>query len=265
MRRLRSILGRGGRRGYALPVVVLLSFVATLAIASALRIQGQQSLLVQRRIAEYRRHHDMLGAQAVIRYWLSRESSGSLSQKSSQTEPAHRFSLPTGARIRVFVTDGQGLAHVHIGQLPEPKKSLLEIVAWKLRRRPDLTRGVGPEEISINSAPKGVLEAMVETGASFADAVISARSRDPLTRDRLQEVLDEVGIVGEEASDVMRMVTFSSSLWGLRVEMEDQDGVRTFMGFAEARANQQDPSIYQWRELRERADPEDGEAGEIGS
>lgn len=246
-----------------LPVVILLSFVSTIAIASALRVQGQQSLLVQRRILEYRRHHDMLGAQAIIRFWLSRESAASLAQKSSEAEPAHRFSLPTGARIAVYVTDGQGLAHVSIGELPEPKKSLLEIVAWKLRHRPDVTRGVGPEDISINSAPRPVLEAMVETGASFAEAVIAERERAPLTRDSLQELLTEVGIEGEEAADVMRMVTFNSSLWALRVEMEDEDGVRRFMGFAEARANEE-PLIYQWRELRRRADLEGGEPDEIG-
>lgn len=258
---------RAARRAFALPIVILLTLAGSLVIAVAFQRHTTQQLMVQRQIVEYRRHHDMLGAQAILRVWLSKQRNEDLALKASPDFPAHRFSLPNGVKISVFLSDGQANPKVDLtGVFPEEKKEWFQEVVYRLpENRPDLIRRTGPPEISVNSAPREVLAALRADDASLADLLIAARLKTPLDTTSLRLTLEDAGLGADEVGSVMRLVTFAPSLWKLTVVAEEPDETRVFTGLAELtqQAVPSPPALHEWREQRETPD-EQGAGGAGG-
>lgn len=249
------------RRAFVLPMVILTSLVAALVVAVAMERHSAQELMSQRQVEEYRRHHDMLGAQAIIRFWLSRKNNIELSELASSNRPAHRFALPGGLRITMRLEDGQGLLKADLtGVAPAEKREWFEMALVRLPfGRGDLVRRVGPPEVSVNSAPREVLAALRADDASFAELVISERERARLTQATMTQLLERNGLTATEIGEVARLVTYDTTLWRLRVEAEEDDrSIRTFTALVETRAGVMGmnmPSLHEWREetLAERA------------
>lgn len=260
MMRLRTRI-RSARRAFVMPMVLLLSFMGTLAVAIALQRASVQRLMVQRQVTEYRRHHDMLGAQAVIRYWLSqfKGRNDALSSLARSEGAAHEFEMPGGVRIQVYIRDGQGLAKADLSGINAPKKEWFEWVLYRLpTESPGLVRRIGPAEISVNSAPKPVLAALVDDGDDFADAVVAARADRPLDAERLRQILDQTVASQESIAEAQRLVTFTPTLWTIEVLATDRvnpDDQRRFAGVVEMGDSQ--PRIYEWREVKEAPDSSD--------
>ncbi|TVQ61544.1 MAG: hypothetical protein EA379_06310 [Phycisphaerales bacterium] len=242
------------RRGFSMPVVLMLALAASLIVVGSLQRQGAQRLVVQRQIEEYHRHHDMLGAQAIIRFWLSRQDNARLRDMSRVDEPAHRFSLPGGTHISVYITDGQGRAMADLSGQRPPRREWFEAIIWRLRgERPDLLRYVGPPEISVNAAPFDVLRHIIEDGDALANAIILDRERVPFDAVRFRQFLTQFGLSQGEVNEIGGIVTFDSRLWRLRIVAEDDSGQwRIFTGYAELGG--QNPVIHEWREVFEDAD-----------
>lgn len=237
------------RRAFSMPIVILLSLAGSLIVAGALQRQNVQRLLVQRQIEEYHRHHDMLGAQAIIRFWLSRQDNTRLSQLSSPDVPAHRFSLPGGTSISLYIEDGQGRVKADLTGVRAPQREWYEAILWRLpRNRPELVRYVGPAMISVNAAPRDVLKVIVEDGDALADELIIERESRPLDGVRFRQALERFGKDQATINEVTALVTFDPRLWRLRVEASSgQDDLRVFTGFAELGGT--NPVIHEWREV----------------
>lgn len=239
---------RTSRRAYVLPLVILLSLMGSLVVAVCLERYSAQRLLVQRQVVEYRRHHQLLGAQAIIRGWLGRQQGAGLARLADTTDAAHRFVLPEGLRIALWIRDGQGAAKIDLTAEPEPKRTWFELVLYRLPTNvPDLVRRIGPAEISINSAPKAVLAALREDGDDLAESIVAERADQPLDRNRFKQLLERTNASQEEISELSRLVTFEPTLWRIIVEASDDDESRLFSALVEYHQNK--ALIHEWREL----------------
>ena len=76
------------RRAFVMPTIILLVFAGSLVVASALQRYSTQQLIVQQQIESYHRHHDVQGARALIRLWLSRQGLRDLSRLASTETPS---------------------------------------------------------------------------------------------------------------------------------------------------------------------------------
>lgn len=249
------------RPAFVLPMVILTALVASLVVGVAMERHATQELLARRQVEEYRRHHDMLGAQAIIRFWLSRKTNIELSELASSNRPAHRFALPGGLRITMRIEDGQGLMKADLTDIhPLEKREWFEHALLRLPPdRGELIRRVGPPEISVNAAPREVLAALRADDSSFAELVIAERDRARLTQATMTQLLERSGFTATEIGEVARLVTYDTTLWRLRVEAEEDDrSIRTFSALVETRTGAMGvnmPALHEWREeaLAERA------------
>lgn len=242
-------------RAFALPLVILVGLIATLAAAAALERQSAQRLMVQRQIDEYRRHHDMLGAKSVIRYWLSRQQD--LTRLGADpARPAHRFALPGGLRVSVYLSDGQGTVKGDLSdeQLSDRRLAFEDLFYRLPPGRPDLVRRTGPPEVCVNSAPREVLAALRADDASLASAIMSERDRRRLDAGTFRAVLDKAGVRADEIGELMKLVVYEPSLWKITVDAVQGEETRRFAALVEPRQN--DPVLHEWRELRQSADGE---------
>ncbi len=242
------------RAAFVLPMVILTALVASLVVAVAMERHSAQELMSRRQVEEYRRHHDMLGAQAIIRYWLSRKTNIELGELAASNRPAHRFSLPGGLRITMRLEDGQGLLKADLTDVfPQEKRDWFEAALLRMApERGDLLRRVGPVEVSVNAAPREVLAALRANDASFAEMVISERDRARLTQATMTQLLERNGFTATEIGEVARLITYDTTLWRLRVEAEEDDrSIRTFSALVETRAGAMGinmPALHEWRE-----------------
>lgn len=249
------------RRAFILPVVILLAFASSLVIAAALQRYGSQRLVVQRQIEEFKRHHAMLGAQAVIRQWLTRQDAAALTAAARSGLPAHKFALPDDLRITITVEDGQGPAKADLTGEVSPKKEWFENLLFRLPRdNPELIRRIGPTQISVNAAPWHVLAALREDGDDLADALVAERALQPLNGERFRAVLERLLTSAEEISEITRLVEFNPTLWRFVIEADDGSDMRVFTCYAEQNGGK--ALIHEWRERRDPADLQSGRTGD---
>ena len=242
------------RRAFIMPMVLMLALAGSLIIVGSLQRQGAQRLLVQRQVDEYHRHHDMLGAQSIIRFWQSRQDTPRLRDTRALDRPAHRVALPGGTHTNRYSTDGQGRAMAELSEQRAPRREWFEAIVWRLpEHRRDLVRYVGPPELSINSAPEELLRCLIEDGDALASAIALERQRNPVDAIRFRQFLEQFGMTPGEINEINGIITFDPRLWRLRVVAEDGVGqARVFTGYAELGGK--NPVIHEWREVFEDAD-----------
>lgn len=243
----------GDRRGFVLPTIILLIFVGSLVVATALERYSTQRLIVQQQVEGYRRHHDVQGARAVLRLWLEKQNFAALASKLSPETPAHRFELPGGRRIVVYLVDGQSLARSDVGN---ESRALQDIYRAFQRRlppdRPDLYRRLGPLQVSINSAPEEVLAALAPDGRDLAPVLLTARSQQCLNQANTRTLLTDFGYDNDEIADVLRLVEFEPTFLRTVVEIEDPAGVMRFAAYIDASGgNRGKPQLVEWRQIEE--------------
>jgi hypothetical protein len=266
---------RSGReRGFVLPTIILLIFVGSLVIAGALERYSTQQLIVQQQIEGYRRHHDVQGARAVLKLWIERQRLGDLGAKASPSTPAHRFELPGGRRIAVYLLDGQGLAKADIsGEAPAMRMAYEKFQRRLPPDRPDLYRRLGPLTVSVNSAPEDVIAALAPDGRELAPTVLVARQEERLNQANMRTLLTDFGYDNEEIAEIFRLIAFEPTFMRTLVEVEDPSGVMRFAAYIDAGGvNAAKPQIVEWRQVDEdeaaalllSGPTENGESRELG-
>jgi hypothetical protein len=240
-------------RGFVLPTIILLIFVGSLVIASALERYSAQQLIVQQQIEGYRRHHDVQGARAVLKLWLERQRLGDLSAKASPDTPAHRFELPGGRRIAVFLIDGQGVAKADVSGEAPAMRAAYEAFQLRLpENRPDLFRRLGPIQISVNSAPEEVLAALAPDGRDLGPTLAVARQSERLNQANMRTLLTDFGYETGDVAKILQLVAFEPTFLRTVVEVEDPSGVMRFAAYIDAGGtNYNRPQIVEWRQIEE--------------
>jgi len=223
---------RAERAGFVMALVLTLLIVSALTIAAAMERSGAQARLVMRQIRDYQRHHEMFGVRAIVSKWLREQRNASLTELADDEDaPFHyAFRMPEGAFIRVWVREGQGVPLGSLEDVPSDLQEAYEAVLARLPDdRPELLRAVGPPAISVNAAPRVVLEALFEEeGDRFAREIIRQREREPVNAQTLSEAYDDAGIQNAARAAVAPMLVFESDLWQVLIDVTDDVGTRRF-------------------------------------
>lgn len=226
---------RNARRAFALPLVVLLAFVASLSLVLILERRVVSQRTVQRQIQAYTGHHRAAGVKECVSRWLS--TTRVRGQESlSETGHAFRMALPTGEGIDVRFEDGQGTALTDETNLTGDRRYIVRTMREYLQQLPpELThrvfRGVGPVEISLRSAPAIVIDALVfsivddpNRRQRAVEAILSRRNAGLLTRDELPRALSDAGLEEEERDLMLSMLVEAPTLWHVVAEISDGRG-----------------------------------------
>lgn len=218
------------RRGFVLPLVLLLSMVAALTVAASLERQNAQTNLVERQLNDYRRHHEMLGVRAVVEQWLGRRSPQQMRDLADAEGPSYSFVIEEDVTTHIFLERAQNVPLADVEAVPEDLRETYQALLDRLPEdRPDLRRRRGPAAIDGASAPPEVLAAMLDDGERFAERVMDQRERrSDLDRDRFMQLLQESGLETGQVGPLGRIITFEPTLWRARVVAEDQRGRREF-------------------------------------
>jgi hypothetical protein len=209
-------------------MVILLALVATIAIAVILSRTGVSGTAVNQQVLLYQRHHLHAGMREMVDRWLA-TTHGSLQDQLESDGQAFTIELPRGQRVRVSVTDGQGTVLDDLRGLYGPEARYTAMALDYLRRTtnvdadPDLGaalfRKAGPAQISINSAPPLVVEALTlaivpgREGQRLAQEYINRRNRQLLVLADVRTIAADMGIHAEEIASLERMFVAAPTVW----------------------------------------------------
>lgn len=188
------------RRGFALPLVILLTLVVSLGVAVLMQRNSTGYLAARRQADGYIRHHAGAGMREMVNRWLTTVR-GRLKESIESTGLAFSLDLPDGARIMVYFDDAQGSVLARPDAYTGRRREILEAMnayldllerqqqalAVQTRAAPagpgqpippatpqpflsatnnpgevgvPLRRQYGPSTISVKTAPREVIEAL---------------------------------------------------------------------------------------------------------
>lgn len=228
------------RRGFIMPLVLMITMALTLAAAFILQRQSTQSIIIRREVGQYESHHTTRGVADVIDAWMS--GGGRYRSFRDRIDADGRIldiTVPDGLSanskggdiLRLFVKDAQGALLADFsgltGQtLRDARDALDALKAESPSGWNRLTRVIGPVTISLTEAPREVLSALVQgitgsihDGQGFVTSVLKARDEGPIDAQVLNQCILDADLTPELQAKLTRMVTSETTFWALRVDV----------------------------------------------
>lgn len=237
------------RRGFAMAFVLLLTLFASLMIGASLTRQNAQGRTVGRQLRNYQKHHDMLGARAIVELWMSRRTSSQLADYARTEGVDYRFVIKGVMEVALTIEDGQGLPVASAALAPEDLRDEYQAILDRLpEEHGRLVRSRGAPLISVQAAPYEVLAALFEDdGDAFAQEVVAARQEEPLNNTSFFEIVGDYPSGSDAAIQLRQLVTFSPAVWRLRLTMTDQQNNEQTFGML-AETSQSGVNVIEWLE-----------------
>ncbi len=244
-------------RGFVFVLVLVLAGAGAIIVAAALQRSAMQARVVEHQIEGYERHHELLGARDIVELWLLRNEAQNLRSKADTNEPVHNLALENGVVYKIYVYDGQGTAlkSLEFVSGPEVRKWVVEMVKRLPPHRTDLTRRVGPHQISIRAAAPEILAALAGGDSGLFKALVEAQEEKVKDLTELGRVLDKNGIDSPVAQALARNLTFDPVLWRLEVEAVHPHRTRWYIMLAEKSGT--NTKMHEWRALDDFVPPEE--------
>lgn len=224
------------RRGFALPMAIMLVLVAGILVAAMLESHTAQLLTNQRQIESYSFAHATRGVGEAVDAWIRSNGSNAIGDALDADGLAFDLTTEEGEVLHIYLVDGQGLALGDLsglsGDTLESGRAVLrELVKGERREASRFVRGDGPLAVSANTAPIEVLRAVIAgcgatDGASLlAGDIIAARSATGvIAQDELQRILGESTAPDDAKPRLMAMLTASPALWRVEAVLDDRTG-----------------------------------------
>lgn len=229
---------RHARRGYALPLVFLLSLVVALVLSLAIERNTAKVHNVQRQLDSYREHHAAKGLQEAISAWLTRQNARSITESLDEDGHALDLILPDRTIVAVYLRDGQGTI---LDPLAASSGSYEQAAALRQRlqilcsdqRVPyeGFERPLGPLAISVNSADQLVLQAVAEEivgmdrATEMVNKILERRTADgTLERQDLLAVGTEMGLETDVRNQLLSYFTVTPEMWYVTIELRGGPG-----------------------------------------
>ncbi len=227
------------RRGYAMPLVFLLSLVVAMVLGLAIERNTAQVHNVKRQLEAYRSHHIARGFQEAISAWLSQQNSRSIAQSLGEGGHAINLSMPDGSEVAVFLRDGQGTildpqaaSSNNAEQAEALRVRMQQLCAERELDYEDYQRPLGPFAISINAAEPLVIQAVAEevVGQDRAPEMVNKllERRAELGQLERQDVLGvgtEMGLDNDTRNTLMDYFTVSAEMWYVTIELRGGAGM----------------------------------------
>ncbi|MBX3358180.1 MAG: hypothetical protein KF745_07110 [Phycisphaeraceae bacterium] len=213
------------RRAFALPLVMLLALLCGITAAILLELQSSARLAVDNQVRVYRRHHTSLGIRELVADWI-RSTAGDIPK--SLDDDGRAFDLEAGsANYTVYLTDAQGTALRDPTARGGSGGNIVREVARLLTDADSggepLFRTAGPPAISVNSAPRQVLEAVATAAGAprravpFANEIMQKRVDRRLVATDLADAARDAGLTNEQTGRILSMLTVTPELYRIEV------------------------------------------------
>ncbi|MCL4221334.1 MAG: hypothetical protein KJZ65_08185 [Phycisphaerales bacterium] len=227
------------RRGYAMPLVFLLSLVVAMVLGLAIERNTAQAHNVKRQLEGYRSHHIARGFQEAISAWLSQQNSRTIAQSLGEGGHAIDLSMPDGSVIAVYLRDGQGTildpqaaSTNNAEQAGSLRNRMQALCAERKLDYKDFQRPLGPFAISINVADPLVLQAVAEEvvgptrAPELVNKLLERRSEaGQLERQDVLGVGTEMGLDTDTRNTLMDYFTVTPEMWYVTIELRGGAGV----------------------------------------
>lgn len=229
---------RHPRRGYALPLVFLLSLVVAMVLSLAIERNTAKVHNVQRQLDSYREHHAAKGLQEAISAWLTRQNARSITEALEADGHALDLILPDRTIVAVYLRDGQGTI---LDPLAASASDYEQAVS--LRQRLQLLcrdssvpyegfeRPLGPFAVSVNSADPLVIQAVAEElvgidrAREMVNKILERRTADgTLERQDLLAVGTEMGLETNVRNQLLSFFTVTPEMWYVTIELRGGPG-----------------------------------------
>jgi|CXWL01.1.fsa_nt_gi hypothetical protein len=240
------------RRGFILPLVIMITMALSLGTAIILERNGATALSIRRQLNQHSDHHTSFGIRDIVDAWIRAGQQQAFRERVGEDGRLVDIEFPEGfnARstspeiLRVWVRDAQDTVLADLtgltGQTLRDARSMLQAVHDRTGNDwLSYTRKLGPAQISAQKASRDVLSAVVFAatesaidGESFVSEVIQARDESPLTTQKLTEIATNTGLDPEQQAAMLRMIVADTSFWRIRVELVRGDTpIERFEGY----------------------------------
>ncbi len=231
------------RRGFALPVVIVVLMIVGMVSAVLLQRTASDRLVAQRRLTWYKEHHAQAGLEEVIDAWLrSLPRNLRLDEMLDERGYALTIDMRDGTEAVLFIRDGQGAILTEPAAVAEAQRPQVEAITQRFNelvgvsQKPLERRGVGPVKLSLQSASEEAIEATVGAIAGaivavdFAQVIIDFREGDPdgrITNDTLTMALTASAIESDEQAQRLRAAfTLRPTLYFVTIEMRPKGAMQ---------------------------------------
>lgn len=124
---LRRAQPRKRPRAFALPLVILLTLIVSLAVAVLMQRNGVAFLAARRQADGYINHHAGLGMREMVSRWLTTVR-GRLKESIEDDGFVFSLELPEGTRVDVFMDDAQGTALARADAFTGRRREIVEMM-----------------------------------------------------------------------------------------------------------------------------------------
>ncbi len=230
------------RRGFALPVVIVLLLIVGMVSAVVLQRQASSRLVTERRLLWYREHHARAGLEEVLDAWLrSLPRNVRLEEVVGPSGEAMTIDLRDGSEAVISIRDGQGALLVEPAAVAEDERERVLLAAQRFdelvgrSNRPLERRRVGPLKLSLQAASTEAIEALASAyaprsaAAEFASAIIIARAaaaEGVLSNADLSAALAASGMESRDAQLLRAATTLQPTLYFVTVELRPRGRMR---------------------------------------
>lgn len=229
-------LARARRRGFTLPLVVMVLLIVGMLLVLLTQRMVDQALAAKRQTDAYVFHHVSLGIQEAVEAWVDSNGKRPLIESLGPDGAAFELIVEGGQRVSVRFRDAQGFALGELSGLRENQAAIAAGVMVSLvealgpEKAGQYIRSDGPISVSVGSAPEAVLMAVVSsvTGGDGAEDLVAqlmrARETTILTEEELTGIIDGSGFEPDQANALRQLLTATPQLWEVVAEAEPLPG-----------------------------------------
>lgn len=233
-------VGRGRRareRGFALPMVILISLVAVVLVAAMLGRQSTQGLAVARQVEAVRDWHFSRGVREIVDAWMRSRVTGSFRELLAADGRAFDLSMEDGTQLSLFLVDEQGTLLTDTGGLTADEvidlRGALEALGQEVpaSRLVSMTRRVGPSSVSLWTATPEVIGAVCRqiAGSEGADeckrTLLDLREKKQrLGMGDIQDAGASAGLNEKHRAALGRMITSEPTLYRFVLDVKASEG-----------------------------------------
>ncbi len=227
------------RRGYVFLLVLIVLAIGLIMVLASTERAAMQSLIAQDRINDYQRHHEMLGVRDLIAEWVQRTNNRDhIAGLVGTGTPFYVADLPGGVTISAVADDAQGT--VLLAQPGTLDTQLIfelnDLVGRLPPQRPDLVRSAGPPQVSLPGAPIEVLRAIAQGDEELVNILRAMQAEPNMDSARFATTLSTAGY-SDVSSRLSQVITFSPSLYRLKIRIDDDKTTRRYTMLADFTGN----------------------------
>lgn len=215
-------------------MAVMVVLVLTTLLSVMLERHVAQLLSSRRQLDAYAFGQTTRGISEALDAWIRSNGNNPIAGALDSDGLAFTLSTDSGQVVRIYLRDGQGLALSELSGLSGDTLQLGYDVVDRLvkeqhSRARQLVRREGPLAVSVNSAPKEVLRAVIEaadvekSAGDLLGTLVSMRdSQGTLSPDDLTKAIQNAVPDGPSRTQINAMLTANPALWRVEVTAESR-------------------------------------------